>query len=185
MAKATRAAGPMTVEEFVDWAMAQPDGRYELEGGEVVAMAPERAAHARLKARIWRALDDAIAARGLPCEAWPDGMTVRIDEHTAYVPDALVHCAERLADEAIIVPSPVIVVEILSPRTSSRDVGAKLTDYFRVPSIRHYLIVRTDRPTVIHHRRGEAELIETRILTQGAVELDPPGLVLDLARIYR
>jgi Uma2 family endonuclease len=84
----------------------------------------------------------------------------------------------------VIVPSPLIVVEVLSPRTSARDVGAKLADYLRVPSIRHYLIARTDRPTIIHHRRGDGELIETRIITAGALRLDPPGITLDLNRIY-
>jgi Uma2 family endonuclease len=33
--------GRMTVDQFLDWAMAQPDGRrYELVAGEVVAMVP-------------------------------------------------------------------------------------------------------------------------------------------------
>lgn len=73
--------GRMTVEEFLDWAILQPGGRYELMDGEIVAMAPEPVAHARLKAGIWRALDDQIRERGLPCEAYPDGMTVEIDEH--------------------------------------------------------------------------------------------------------
>ena len=174
----------MTVEQFIDWAMAQPEGRFELVDGTVVAMAPERAAHARLKARVWRAFDDQIREQGLACEALPDGMTVKIDEHTAYEPDAQVHCGEALADEIVIVPAPVIVVEVLSPSTASRDTGAKLADYFRVAGLRHYLIVRTDRPTVIHHRRGDADLIETRIVTAGALSLDPPGITLDLDRIY-
>ncbi|MGH6915106.1 MAG: Uma2 family endonuclease, partial [Geminicoccales bacterium] len=93
MAKALdRPPEPMTVDQFLGWAMAQPDGaRYELVAGEVVAMAPERAAHARRKAVIWLALRDGIKATGLPCEALPDGMTVKIDEHTAYEPDAVVH----------------------------------------------------------------------------------------------
>jgi Uma2 family endonuclease len=168
----------------VRMAMARPDGRYELMGGEVVAMAPERAAHARLKAPVWRVLENAIAERGVLSEALPDGMTVRIDARTAYEPDALVHCGKRLSDDTVIVPSPLIVVEVFSPRTSARDVGAKLADYFRVPSIRHYLIARTDRPTIIHHRRGDGELIETRITTAGALQLDPPGITLDLDRIY-
>jgi Uma2 family endonuclease len=84
----------------------------------------------------------------------------------------------------VIVTSPVIVVEVLSPRTSSRDVGAKLADYFRVPSIRHYLIARTDRPTIIHHQHGDGDVIETRVVTDGALQLDPPGITLDLDRIY-
>jgi Uma2 family endonuclease len=84
----------------------------------------------------------------------------------------------------VIVPAPVIVVEVLSPRTATRDTGAKLADYLRLPSVRHYLIVRTDRPTVIHHRRAEDEVIETRIVTSGSLALDPPGITLDLDRIY-
>jgi Uma2 family endonuclease len=186
MAKALdKPPGRMTVEQFLDWAMAQPDGgRYELVAGEAVAMAPERAAHARRKARIWRALAEAVEAGGLPCETLPDGMTVKIDEHTAYEPDAVVHWGEAMADDAIVVPAPVIVAEVLSPRTATRDTGSKLADYFGLPSVRHYLIVRTDRPTVIHHRRGEGDVIETRIVTAGTLALDPPGLTLELDRIY-
>jgi len=185
MAKAISSAPRMTVEQFLAWLEDGPEGaRYELVAGEVVAMAPERAAHARLKARIWRALDDQIVAHGLSCEALPDGMTVKIDEHTAYEPDALVHCDQPLPDDAIIVPAPVIVVEVLSPTTKAHDAGAKLADYFRLPSVRHYLLVRTERPTVIHHRRADDGSIATRIVTAGALALDPPGLTLELAQIY-
>ena len=176
--------GRMTVDEFVAWAMAQPEGRFELVGGVVVAMAPERAVHARRKAEIWLALREGIKAARLPCEALPDGMTVKIDEHTAYEPDVQVHCGEPLADDDVIVRAPVVVVEVLSPSTATRDTGAKLADYFRLRSLRHYLIVRTDRPTVIHHRRGDKGDIATRIVTSGTLELDPPGLTLELERIY-
>jgi len=186
MAKALdKPGGRLTVDTFLAWAIEQPEGgRFELVAGEVVAMAPERAAHARLKARIWRALSDAIEAAGLDCEALPDGMTVKIDEHTAYEPDAIVRCGDRLADDALLVPEPLIVVEVLSPSTRARDAGAKLADYFRLPSLRHYLLVQTERPSVIHHRRGDGDEISTRIVTTGALDLDPPGLRLEPGRIY-
>jgi Uma2 family endonuclease len=46
----------MTADEFIAWAMQQPEGQhYELVAGEVVAMAPERAAHGRMKGRIYEA----------------------------------------------------------------------------------------------------------------------------------
>ena len=77
----------MTVDEFLAWLDEGPEGmRHELVAGEVVAMAPERAGHARRKAEVWLALRDAIKAAGLTCEALPDGMTIKIDEHTAYEP---------------------------------------------------------------------------------------------------
>jgi Uma2 family endonuclease len=44
----------MTVDEFLAWLDGGPEGaRYELVAGEVVAMAPEPAARARLKAQVW------------------------------------------------------------------------------------------------------------------------------------
>ena len=111
---------PQTVERFLAWLEDGPQGaRCELVAGEVVAMAPERAAHARLNAEVWLALRDGIRSAGLPCEALPDGMTIKIDEHTAYEPDAVVHCGQRLADDALLVPEPVIVVEVLSPTTTT------------------------------------------------------------------
>lgn len=175
----------MTVDAFFAWSEEQTDGkRYELVDGEPVAMAPERAAHARLKAAVWLALRDEIGSRGLPCEALPDGMTVKIDEHTAYEPDAVVQCGERVPDDTLLVPAPVIVVGVLSPSTRGRDAGAKLDDYFRLPSVRHYLLVKAERRTVIHHRRREDGGIETRVVTGGALDLDPPGLSLELEHIY-
>ena len=175
----------MTVEQFLAWLEDGPEGaRYELVAGEVVAMAPERAAHARLKARIWWVLDDQIVAQGLSCEALPDGMTIKIDEHTAYGPDAVLHCGAQHADDELLVPEPMVVVEVLSPTTTAHDAGAKLADYFRLPSVRHYLLLRTERPTVIHHRRGDDGSIATRIVTAGALALDPPGLTLELAQLY-
>ena len=179
------APGKMTVDEFLAWLDEGPEGaRYELVAGEVVAMAPERVAHARLKAAVWLALRDGVRALGLTCEALPDGITVKIDEYTAYEPDAVVHFGEPLPDDALLVPEPVIVVEVLSPSTRARDAGAKLDDYFRLPSVHHYLLVKTERRSLIHHRRGEDGTIGTRIVTSGLLTLDPPGLSLDLDDLY-
>jgi Uma2 family endonuclease len=73
----------MTVDEFLRWAEAQPQGRYELHEGRLVMQAPERAAHWRTKAAVWSALRDAIRRTGLGCQAVPDGATVRINAKTA------------------------------------------------------------------------------------------------------
>ena len=60
----------------------------------------------------------------------------------------------------------------------ARDAGAKLEDYFRLPSVRHYLIVKTENRTVIHHMRDPSGVINTRIVGDGSLRLDPPGLEL-------
>jgi Uma2 family endonuclease len=173
----------MTVDEFLAWSQTVP-GRHELVNGEVFAMSPERARHARAKAAAFNALAQAIRRSGTLCEAFPDGMTVRIDQQTIYEPDAAVHCGERLDDEAVEVANPVVVVEVLSPRTGEYDTTEKLVGYFRVDSVQHYLIVDPVRRLVIHHRRA-AQAIETRIATDGALQLDPPGLTLNLDDVFR
>ena len=171
-------------EEYRRWLNTQPRGRYERVEGEVVAMAPERVAHAEIKAAAWQALQRAIAAAGVPCHALPDGVTVEIGDGTDYEPDASVYYGERAPPDAIAVPDPVVVVEVLSPSTRSTDTGAKLADYFRVPSIQHYVIVRADRRALVHHRRLPDGDILTRLAVEGAGALDPPGSVLDVADLY-
>jgi Uma2 family endonuclease len=170
----------MTADEFIAWAMQRPETEhYELVAGEVVAMAPERVAHVRGKQRMFRALEDAIAAARLPCEAFVDGVGVQVDEATVYQPDALVRRGPPLAGETVKILDPLIVVDVLSPSRRAVDTGVKFTDYFRLPSVRHYLIVRAETRTIIHHRRDDAGTIQTRIVRHGPLTLDPPGLVLD------
>ena len=173
----------MTVDEFLGWAEGR-EGRWELLDGKPIAMSPERVAHAETKAEAWAALRNAIGRAGAPCHAMPDGMTVRISARMAFEPDALVYCGERLPPGGIEVPSPVIVVEVLSDGTEARDHGVKLAGYFSLPSVAHYLILDPERRTAVWHKRGQGEVIETRILTAGPLSLDPPGLEIAVAELF-
>jgi Uma2 family endonuclease len=173
----------LTVDEYLAWTEQQP-GRFELLDGAVVAMSPEGAGHAERKAAVHAALLAAIRSHGLACYALPDGMTVRIDDATAYEPDALVYCGKKLLPSAVEVPNPVVVVEVLSPSTRHIDLSAKLADYFRLPSIAHYLIVDPEKPRIIHHARAIDDTILTRIVNDGTIRLDPPGLELAMPDIY-
>lgn len=167
----------MSVEEFLDWT-DRHDGKFELEDGLVVAMAPERIVHSRAKLAAVRSLADAIAKAGLPCEAFMEGPGVRIDAATSYQPDAVVQCGPRLAGDVRFIDVPVIVVEILSPSTAYRDLGRKARNYFRVSTIAHYLIVDAEDRIVTHHRRAEGGAIITMPLDKGDLTLDPPGLTV-------
>jgi Uma2 family endonuclease len=174
----------LNVDEFLAWAETHP-GRYELFDGEVHAMSPEGAGHAEVKFAVQAALAAGIQGRRLPCHMLPDGMTVRIDEGMAYEPDALVYCGPKVPRSALEIPNPIVVVEVLSPSTGRIDATRKLAAYFRLPSIVHYLIVDPKEPLVIHHARGSGDKIDTRIVTQGSILLDPPGIEIALSDIYQ
>jgi Uma2 family endonuclease len=170
----------MTADEFIAWAMEQPEGkRYELVDGYVHAMAPERVRHAKAKLLVARRLAEAVESAGLPCEVFPDGMSVPVDAETVYEPDALLRCGAPLDGDAVTVTDPVIVVEVLSPSTQSVDLGDKLAGYFRIPSLQHYLIIKPGSPVVIHHARAPDGDILTRLVREMPLRLDPPGVVFD------
>jgi Uma2 family endonuclease len=173
----------MSADEFLAWAEGQ-EGRWELHEGAVVAMAPERVAHGRVKGNAYFSLRAAIDRAGVPCRALPDGLSVRISERTVVEPDGLVYCGPQLGPDALEIPNPIIVVEVLSPSTAAYDHGPKLAGYFSLLSLMHYLILDADRRVLIHHRRGVGDVIETRILSDETLRLDPPGLELPIAGFF-
>jgi Uma2 family endonuclease len=173
----------MSREEYRAWAERQPTGRFERVAGVVVAMAPERAGHNRRKRRAYEALDRAVRAAGLLCEVYTDGITVEVDD-SDYEPDAVLHCGDRLPDDAVAVPNPLLIVEVLSPSTSASDRAWKLREYFRLPSLRHYLIVWSDKQQVVHHRRLDDREIETHTVIGGEIRLYPPGITIAVEDIY-
>lgn len=180
----------MTVDEFIAAAPdALPGERYELVGGLLVAKTREPVAHGRVKVEVRLALGRAIKAAGLRGEMIPGGMAVVVDAETACVPDALVRCGDPLPDNADRVPDPTVVVEVVSPISGGRDRAAKLENYFRIPTVHHYLIVNTRSRRVVHHRRendaGDDPQIATRILAPGAaLDLTPPGLRVEVASLF-
>jgi Uma2 family endonuclease len=177
------AQSEMDVDAFLSWAEGHA-GRWELRDGRPVMMSPERAAHALTKYAAQESLKAAIQRAGLTCRMFPDGMTVRITARTAFEPDALVVCPSPPDLNTMEIPTPVIVVEVLSPSTAADDHGVKLDGYFSLPSVEHYLILDPDRRVMIHHKRGLAGAIETRILRDGLVLLNPPGLEAEVAAFF-
>jgi Uma2 family endonuclease len=133
-----------TVDEFLIWAEGREE-RWELHDGVPVmisdlpmAMSPERLAHTRAKGTAIIALVDALKKTGLPCEAFTDGLAVKIDARTSFEPDASVACGPRRPEDTIVVSDLIIVVEVLSPNTAAIDHGRKLSGYFLLPSVQHY-----------------------------------------------
>jgi Uma2 family endonuclease len=177
------AAPLMDVEDFLAWSEGQ-EGRFELHEGAVVAMAPERSLHLLAKGNAYVALRAAISQAELACTAYPAGATVRAWSRSAFEPDALVRCGPPLPPYAIQIPDPIIVVEVLSSSTVDADFGVKLEVYFTLPSVAHYLVIDAERRKIIHFARGSSEALRTRILGEGLLRLDPPGLEVEVESLF-
>jgi len=176
---------PLTVDDYLAWARTQSDPpRTELINGQIVPMSPERVAHNRAKGKVYLSLIRAMATASVRGEVFTDGLTVPIDEHTAYEPDALVHCGDPLPPDQMKVIDPVIVVEVKSPSTAHMDTSAKLVGYFKLASVQHYLYVDPDARKVTHHARAADGTIVAHTLSSGPLRLDPPGLVVEAADLF-
>jgi Uma2 family endonuclease len=170
----------MTVDEFPRWSMDQQRGRYELEAGRIIPMQAENAGHTKTKQRVYAALAAAIESAGLPFYAMPDGPTVRISSDRAYEPDALVAPLPEVPDDALEVPDPIAVFEVLPPTPASmrRDLSTKLEGYGHVATIEHYVIVDPVERHVLHYRRKGNMPAPPAEPVEGWLRLDPPGLEL-------
>ena len=186
--KKTDPPAKMTFDEFMQW-YETAEGRWELHDGVPVRRHDpakghsERAGHVRAKSRIYQALENALAGADFKCEALGDGMTVKIDENVSYEPDALVYCGDRLDGDELVVPAPVIIVEVLSPSTACKDVSDKLDDYFRLPSVEHYLILDPKSARIVHHYR-DGENINQKAVNETELRLEPPGVLVDVGGVF-
>jgi Uma2 family endonuclease len=184
----------MTVPEFLAWSERQPKeaGRFELWDGEIIekhgaagTMNAQQLQHWRMKSRLYRALLDAFEIAGLKGEVVIDSATVQLPGGRATEPDVLAYLGPLVARNELIVPSPIIVCEVLSPSTARFDLTTKLQGYFELPSVMHYLVGDPDVPQLIHHWRGLAGSIEKLVISDSMTKLrlDPPGLLVDLGQV--
>ncbi|MDP4024370.1 Uma2 family endonuclease [Methylobacterium sp. NEAU 140] len=183
MALAARRDARMSVPEFRAWAESRPEReRWELLDGAPALMAPPTERHQRIVMNLARRLDELAERRG--CRALP-GLAVvsaAMDDF-APIPDVVVRCGPPRPDGYA--EDPVLVAEVLSPSTMSRDRGRK-TDFYRaVPSLATFLIVYADEPRVEVWRRAGAEWSVAALGPDGAVALPDLGGSVPVAAIYR
>jgi Uma2 family endonuclease len=174
----------MKVDEFFSWSQRQPDDRYELVDGEIVAMTRDTVLHNQTKFAAARALDDAVRGARLPRVVLIDGVGIKINDKTLRIPDALVQCGAEPDPDALIIESPLIVVEVVSPSSERDDTETKLVEYFSIASIRYYLVILSEKRVVVHHQRKDGGDIATRIAHDGDILLDPPGITIPVAALF-
>jgi Uma2 family endonuclease len=173
----------MTAEEFAAWAEARPEKHWELFDGVPQMQQSQTWGHQEVVMALYRLFYSAIRDANLPLFVGTQGVAVKADDRTAFEPDVVVFSGQ-MAKADIIVPSPVIVAEVLSPSTARKDLTVKLARYFDVPSIEHYLIADWEEREIVHHRKQGGGLAKPVILREGVLRLDPPGLRLNIAEIF-
>jgi Uma2 family endonuclease len=159
--------------------------KHEYLGGHVYAMAGAKNVHNRIAVNWLSSMHAQL--RGKPCEPFNSDTKVRIQlpTHTRfYYPDGMVVCDSNDADETF-QERPVVIAEVISEATRRTDEGEKREAYSTIPTLAVYLLIETDRPRVVVHRRGEnGFMAEVHEGLDAVISLDAINAQLPLAELY-
>jgi Uma2 family endonuclease len=169
-----------TIEEFLAWDDGT-DRRYELVGGQIVAMAPPSEAHAAIVVNLGAELRSRLEP---PCRALGEaGVRLPDRNDTYYQVDLAVTCAPPDTARHHVV-DPVLLVEVLSPSTAVHDRGRKVEDYSRLPSVKEILLVSSEERRVRYWRRDGRRWIVEDLIGEAELRLETVPDPIPLAAIY-
>ena len=173
----------MTADEFVVWNETQEE-RYELVDGYVVKMMTGASGgHALVTSNVLSALKP--QARRTGCRTLASDYGVRTSEAQVRYPDVVVTCGP-FDPKSLAAENPVLVVEVLSPSTSTIDTIEKFEEYKRVSSIQYILLVHPAVLDVtVYERSSDGAVTHTQYWTlEDVVDLSKIGAKLALSSIY-
>lgn len=141
-----------------DWLAhaGEPDVRYELIDGVLVAMNPPKEWHGTIANQIGAICARALEAR-FPCRAQQQaGIEIRrATPARGYIADVAVTC-EPIAENRPLIREPRLIVEIVSPSTDRYDKTEKLATYKALPSVEEVWLVWSTNRLVVVSRRDAA-----------------------------
>lgn len=173
----------ITAEEFlaIDFGT---DRRFELVDGAIRMMGGGSEPHAWVQVNVLTWLRTAL--KGSKCRPYGPDMGVRVSDTDVRYPDISVHCGTRPqgGDKALALTDPKVIIEIVSPTTTTIDQGTKLEEYKEIASVELIAFIDPINELVRTVQRTRAfGWIDTMF---GARDLDLPslGLTIPHAEIF-
>ncbi|AFZ57689.1 Uma2 family endonuclease [Anabaena cylindrica FACHB-243] len=146
----------MTIEEYLTWELNQ-DIRYEYINGEVFAMTGGTIPHNDIALNLYRPLYSHLRSRA--CRVNVSDVKVQVSPQSPYFyPDLIVSCDPQDLNALKFIQNPKLIVEVLSPGTSSKDRGEKFRYYLTIPSLQEYILIDSEKISVERYCRGEGRM---------------------------
>ena len=173
----------LSAEDYLA-AELQADVKHEFDNGYVASMVGASRAHNLIALTVASEIKQHL--KGKPCRCYMSDMKVRIQTRgndQFYYPDVMVSCDEHPPSEYYEV-NPILIVEVLSPTSETRDKLEKLAAYSSLSSLVEYLTIAQDRVEIGCYTMGEGKTHLTRYADGDTVELASIGLSLPVMTIY-
>ena len=172
---------------YADFQQLPEGAPYELIHGHLVTSPSPTVQHQRLVRKLIRAVDDYLRSSNVEGELFFAPMDVHLASDTVVQPDVLYVSPDRTdrIGEQEIDGAPPLVMEVVSPSTSHRDVFDKKRLYER-HGVREYWIVDPDSETVeVHVLEDEAYTLHRRCVETGvAASALLDGFAIELAPLF-
>ncbi len=172
----------MSIEEYLEWEPYQ-DVRYEYINGEVLAMTGGTIPHNDIALNLYRNLYPHLRSRG--CRINVSDVKVQVSSKSPYYyPDVIVSCDPQDLNARKFIQSPKLIVEVLSPGTSTKDRGEKFTSYLKMPTLQEYILIDSETISVERYCRGEGRMwlyypyVAGDIITLSSIEFEFPIEIL-------
>lgn len=126
----------ITADEFLEMDFGA-DRRFELEDGVIVMMAGGTEPHAWVQGNVFAWLRQRL--RGSGYRPYGPDMAVRFSETDVRYPKVSIYCDRPPRNDltdAKTLANPMAIIDVLSPSTATLDLGTKLEEYKRIPSVR-------------------------------------------------
>lgn len=85
--------------------------------------------------------------KGKKCRVFGEGMNIKFDKDNEVLPDIKIVCDPNKIKRAHIDGAPDFIIEVLSPRTRTKDMTEK-KDLYEKYGVKEYWIIDTDRKTI-------------------------------------
>jgi len=178
---------------YADYCTWPNDERWELIDGIAYAMTPApRRLHQEILSDLHFILRKRLAGR--PCHVYPAPFDVRLPDSsetealtsTVVQPDISVFCSEKQLDDKGAKGPPDLVVEILSPSTSSKDSIVK-RDLYERHGVAEYWIVDPETRSLYQFVLDNGRYAEPRELVTGMALASQslPGVQFTVDEVFR
>ena len=139
-----------TLEEYYEFELAS-EIKHEFDNGQILAMSGASVDHNRISRNMVSFLFTNLRSGNNKCESFNSDNRVYIKEMNAVAyPDGFVVCGDIQFqnEKKLAVTNPSLVIEVLSPSSSSYDRGDKFHIYRQLTSLKEYVLISQDKPEV-------------------------------------
>jgi Uma2 family endonuclease len=115
-------------------------------------------------------------------------MRVKATEANSYhYPDIAVVCGTPQFEDSHVdtLLNPTLLIEVLSPSTEAYDRGGKFAHYRKIATLREYLLVTHNLPSIERYvRQGDVWILTEAVGLEASVPLESIDCVLSLREVY-